>query len=147
MVDRIISTEIPLETEVYVEKPLLQTEVVEVEKQIIQEVEREIPIEVVREVPAVVKQIEKEIQIVDRFEERLVEVVRDISTIKEVRVVEQVPVEQIRYIEVERIVNNFINVPQFVEIKEQVVVPLNKTIEKAVDVIQTIEKIVQIVNV
>lgn len=97
--------------------------------------------------PVVTQEIRREIQIVDRFEERLVDVVREISTIKEVRIVEQVPVEQIRYIEVERIVNNFINVPQIVEIKEQIAVPVNTTIEKPVDIIHTFEKIVQVINV
>lgn len=43
--------------------------------------------------------------------------------------------EIVKYIELERIINNFIKVPQIVEIKEQVPITITNTIEKPVDVI------------
>ena len=60
--------------------------------------------------------------------------------------VEQVPIETIKYVEVEKITNHFIKVPQIVEVKEQVPVYITNTIEKPVDVIETIEKIVMVVH-
>jgi len=71
-----------------------------------------------------------------------VEVLREITNVKEVTVVEQVPIEIIKYIELEKVVNNFVKVPQIVEIKEQVPIQITNTIERPVDVIEIIEKIV-----
>jgi hypothetical protein len=45
-----------------------------------------------------------------------------------VTVAEQVAVEIIKYIELERVVNNFVKVPQIVEIKEQVPIQVTNTI-------------------
>lgn len=67
---------------------------------------------------------------------------KEVTNVKEVRVVEQVPIDMVKYIEVEKIVNNFIKVPQIVEIKEQVPIQITNTIEKPVEVIEQIEKIV-----
>lgn len=52
--------------------------------------------------------------------------------------VEQVPVEIVKYIELEKTVNNFVKVPQIVEIKEQVPIVVNNTIDRPVEIIQTI---------
>lgn len=68
------------------------------------------------------------------------------TNIREIKVVEQVPIDQIKYIEVERIVNNFINVPQIVEVIQQVPITITNTVDKPVDIIQTVERIVQVVN-
>lgn len=97
-------------------------------------------VQVITQVP--VNNIIKQIVEVPRYEERLVDVVREFTTIKEVQIIEQVPFETTKYIELEKIVNNIIKVPQIVEIKEQVPIIVTNTIEKPVDVLQTIEKIV-----
>lgn len=60
------------------------------------------------------------------------------TNVKEVTVVEQVPVEIVKYIELEKTVNNFVKVPQIVEIKEQVPIVVNNTIDRPVEIIQTI---------
>ena len=102
VVDRVIFDEKIAEVEVIHEVPLVQTQIQEVEIPVIQTLETEIPVEVIQQIPAVTRDIVKEIQIVDRYEERLVEVRKHVETVKEIRVVEQVPLEQIKYIEVEK---------------------------------------------
>jgi hypothetical protein len=62
-------------------------------------------------------------------------------------VIEQVPIESIKYIEVEKIINNFIQVPKIVEVNEQVPIYITNTIEKAVDLVETVEKIVIVTNI
>lgn len=146
LVDRIVETERAVEIEVLSEVPFLQSEIVYVDRDVIKEVQVEVPLEVVQQVPVVTTNTQREIQIVERFEERLVEVVREVTNVREIKIVEQVPVEQIKYIEVERIVNHFINVPQTVEVVRQVAVPITTTVEKPVNIIETVERIVQVVN-
>lgn len=50
--------------------------------------------------PYQTQSVAKEIVEVTRYEERLVEVLREVSNVKEVRVVEQVPIDMVKYIEV-----------------------------------------------
>lgn len=41
-------------------------------------------------------------------------------------------------------INNFVNVPQVIEVKEQIPIHITNTIEKPVEIIETVEKLVQV---
>lgn len=85
-----------------------------------------------------IREVIKEIVQVDRYEEKIVERLREVTNVKEVKVTEQVPVEIIKYVEVEKIKNNFIKVPEVIEIKEQVPITITNTIEVPVDIVEVV---------
>lgn len=85
IVERLITNEKAVEVEVIQEVPIKQIEYQEIEKVVLQERVVEVPRDVTTNVPYETTKIIKEIVEIPRYEERLVEIMRDITNIKEVR--------------------------------------------------------------
>ena len=76
----------------------------------------------------------------------MVAVTNTVTNLQEVRVVEQIPYEVIKPMEIEKIVNHIVEVPKIVEITKEVPIYITTTKEKPVEVVETIEKIVAVEN-
>lgn len=98
LVEKVVMDERLIEVDILREIPLVREELKEVEVNVIQERIVEVAQIVKEEVAVVTKDIIREVVEVETFHERLVEVVKEVTTLKEVKMVEQIPVEITKFI-------------------------------------------------